>query len=277
MKIFWITCTLSIFISINCFSQVNSDSLSLLKKQFESFDYKAAINSANRFLAKKDTINKANLKEIYRMKGISHFSISQDDSARYSFRQILFMDSTYNLDSSKNSPKIVAFFNGLKKDFLKEQSEIKKLAASKADTVYIPQYVRDINSEGNLKHAIAQSLIFPGWGHLHRGFEVKGWIFTTLTLATLGSTIYFIYDSNKRRKDYLAQDETSAILSKYNGYNSAFHKRNISILALAAVWLYAQIDLLFISDNNNNVQTVYLPQLDYNNLKGFQFSYHLSF
>jgi TM2 domain-containing membrane protein YozV len=278
MNFYWNTCILIILFSINSFCQVNGDSLKILKKQFESFEYQKVITRANQLLIRKDTISKANLKEIYRMKGISHFSINQDDSARYSFRQILKLDSTYNLDSSKTSPKIVAFFNEIKNNFRKEQTEIRKLEAAKRDTVYIPQYVRNVDSEDNLKHAIAQSIIFPGWGHFHQGYTVKGWIFTTLTLATLSSTIYFIYDTNKRKNEYLNQTNVSQILTKYNSYNTAFHKRNISIFALAAVWLYTQIDLLFISnDSHNKISTVYMPRMNYDGLRGIQLNYQISF
>ena len=278
MKIFWITCTLLLICSINSFSQVNGDSLKVLKKQFESFEYQKVINRANLLLARKDTISKANLKEIFRMKGISHFSINQDDSARYSFRQILQLDSTYNLDSSKTSPKIVTFFNEIKNNFRNEQIERKRIEATKSDTVYVPQYVTNINSEESLKHAVALSLIFPGWGHFHQGYTAKGLVFSTLTLATLGSTIYFIFDTNKRRKEYLNQTDPPQILARYNSYNTAFHKRNFCIFALAAVWLYTQIDLLFISnDNHEKQQTVYIPQINYDYLKGFQLSYQISF
>ena len=277
MKI-WITCTLFLLFSINIFCQINGDSLKILKKQFESFEYQKVINRANKLLAGKDTVSKANLKEIYRMKGISHFSINQYDSARYSFRQILKLDSTYNLDSSKTSPKIVAFFDEIKNNFRKEQIEIRRLVAARTDTVYVPQYVANINSEENLKQSIALSIIFPGLGHLNRGYTMKGWVFTVLTAATLGSTIYFIHDTNKRRREYMNQIDPSAILSKYTGYNSAFHKRNISIIALAAVWLYTQIDLLFISnDVQQKLQTVYLPQMNYDNIRGIQLNYQLSF
>ncbi|MFZ0452930.1 MAG: hypothetical protein WCE54_08135 [Ignavibacteriaceae bacterium] len=274
----WIICTLFFLFSINIFCQINGDSLKTLKKQFESFEYQKVINSANKLLAGKDTISKANLKEIYRMKGISHFSINQDDSAKYSFREILKLDSTYSLDSSKTSPKIVAFFNDIKKNFRNEQIEIRKLAEARTDTVYVPQYVRNINSEENLKKSIALSIIFPGVGHLARGYTVKGWIFTALTAATLGSTIYFTYDTNRRQKDYMNQTQPSLISSKYNSYNSAFKKRNLSIIALAAVWLYTQIDLLFISnDSQNKTQTVSIPQMNYDNLRGIQLGYQISF
>ncbi len=274
----WITCTLFFLFSINIFCQINGDSLKTLKKQFESFEYQKVINSSNKLLAGKDTISNSNLKEIYRMKAISHFSINQDDSARYSFRQILRLDSTYNLDSSKTSPKIVAFFNDIKNNFRKEQIEIRKLAAARTDTLYVPQLVRNINSEENLKKSIALSIIFPGVGHLTRGYTAKGWIFTTLTAATLGSTIYFIYDMNRRHRDYMNQTQASLISSKYNSYNSAFRKRNISIIALTAVWLYTQIDLLFISNEaHNKIQTVSFPQMNYDNIKGIQLSYQLSF
>jgi hypothetical protein len=212
------------------------------------------------------------------MKGISHFSINEDDSAKYSFRQILKLDSTYSLDSSKTSPKIVSFFNDIKNNYRKEQIEIRKLAAARTDTVFVPQYVRNINSEENLKTSIALSIIFPGVGHLTRGYTVKGWIFTALTAATLGSTIYFTYETNRKQRDYMNQTQASLIATKYKSYNTAFKKRNLSIIALAAVWLYTQIDLLFISNNaQNKIQTVSLPQMNYNNLRGIQLSYQLSF
>jgi hypothetical protein len=278
MKIFWAACALIFFCSINSFSQVNNDSLKVIKKEFESFEYQKVINDVNKLLVRKDTISKNNLKEIYRMKGISHFSINQDDSARKSFIQILQIDSSFNLDTSKTSPKIVTFFNDLKKNFLSEQAEKRKLSEVKIDTVYIPQYKRNISSEQNLKHAVAQSIIFPGWGHFHRGYTLKGWIFTSLTAATLASSIYFIIDTNKKHKDYLNQTMTDDILAKYHTYNLAYYGRNYSLIALAAVWLYAQIDLLFISnDNYHEVQTVSLPQFYYDGYNGIQLSYHFSF
>ncbi len=192
MKI-WIifTCTLVFLLSINIFSQINGDSLKILKKQFESFEYQKAINRANQLLAGKDTISKANLKEIYRMKGISHFSINQDDSARYSFRQILKLDSTYNLDSSKTSPKIVAFFNDIKNNFRKEQVEIRKLAAARTDTVYVPQYVRNINSEENFKAGDRAVTNIPWVGSFASGLYCKGMDFCFLNCCYFGFNYIF--------------------------------------------------------------------------------------
>lgn len=267
-----------LLLSSMSFSQQESDSLNLLKKEFETFNYQKVITTANNLLTHKTALDSNERKEIYRMKAVSHFSISQDDSAKNSFIEILKIDSAFNLDSSKTSPKIISFFMKIKNDYLNITRKEPEKPKVKTDTLFVPKYIRNIESENNLKNSLARSLIFPGWGHFYRGYTTKGLIFTTLTLAALGSTIYFIVDSNQKEKEYSNQIDPNLIQSKYHDYNLSYYRRNISIISLAAVWLYSQIDLLFISNGEENpLNTVYIPKLDYNSLQGIQLSYKISF
>lgn len=260
------------------FAQEQNDSLSALKKNFESFNFKEVIKLSNDLLLQRDSLPINDVKEIYRMKAISHFSLNQSDSSKNSFIEILKIDSSFNLDSSKTSPKIISFFRDIKADYINIITKRPSEPKIKIDTVYIPQYIQNVESEIQLKNSLARSLILPGWGHFYQGYTAKGWIFTTLTIAALGSTIYYIIDTQKKEDKYLEQVTPDEIRSKYHDYNLSYYRRNISIICLAAVWLYSQIDLLFISnDDDSNINTVYIPKLEYNSLTGIQISYKLSF
>jgi hypothetical protein len=260
------------------FAQQTTDSLKTIRKYFESFEYSKVINEANKLLEKKGSIKENEVIEIYRMKGISLFSMNKDDSAKSSFVNILSIDPGYQLDTNKTSPKIVTFFNQIKKNYVVKANQPKQNVIVKTDTLYIPRYYVDITAEKELRLSIAKSMIFPGWGHFAMGYKDKGLLFSSLTVLALTSTIYFIMDANKKKKDYYAETDVTKILSKYNDYNQAYLKENISIVALALIWAYTQFDLLFISSETN--PPIYggnLPILQYNNQKGIQVSYKFSF
>lgn len=260
------------------FAQQQGDSLSIVKKNFESFNFQEVIKLSNKLLLRRDSLNINDVKEIFRMKAISHFSLNESDSSKNSFIEILKIDSSFNLDSSKTSPKIISFFNKIKADYINIVSKRPAETKMKVDTVYIPQYVQNFESERALRNSIARSLILPGWGHLYSGYTAKGLIFTTLTLAALGSTIYYIIDTHKKEDEYLEQVTPAAIRAKYHDYNLSYYRRNISIISLAAVWLYSQIDLLFISNEDNpGANTVYIPKLEYNSFTGMRLSYKFIF
>lgn len=240
---------LSFFIitaSFNLFAQSGKDSLSILKNQLESFNYKGVIESADKMIEHKEKLSKSSLIEIYRMKGIAEFSLSDLESAKATFLSLLAIDTSYILDSSNTSPKIIAYFNQTKQNYLAGLAAVPKPGIIiKTDTVVI----HDGTSSAYLKQALIRSLIFPGLGHFYLNQSLKGITFTSLTVISLTSMIYYITDSNKRQKDYLNSSDNTIIQSKYNQYNTSYKMRNISILTLAAVWLYSQIDLLFFSNS----------------------------
>jgi hypothetical protein len=232
--------------SISLLAQQGKDSISVLKNELESFNYADVITHADRMILHKETLSKATMIEIYRMKATAQFSLSDLEGADTTINEILSIDTTYVLDSSNTSPKIITYFNQLKQNYLSVLAQKKREITVKTDTVF----VKDESTFYSLKQAVIRSVIFPGLGHLYLNQNLKGITLTSLTAVTLSSMIYFIIDSNKKQSNYLNVRDDVAIQSNYNNYNSSYKLRTYSIIAFAAVWLYSQIDLLFFPNIN---------------------------
>ena len=231
-----------------CLAQQEVDSVSVLRNKLENFKYQQVIDIAQQMLRNKNNLEAGRQIEIYKLMGISQFSLLQDEAAKKSFMQILTLDSAFAFDSVKTSPKIVSFFNQVREEYSRENSIKKKSVKAKADTVIVTKQVPSLSAASNLKHSVILSAIFPGLGQFYRHENSKGWILTTLGAAALSSAVYFIIDSNNKEKKYLNAVDKTVIQSMYNNYNSSYMMKNISLISFAAVWLYSQIDILFFSE-----------------------------
>ncbi|MFZ1292490.1 MAG: hypothetical protein WAR79_20535 [Melioribacteraceae bacterium] len=242
-----------IFTSLQLFSQENAE-ISSLQKHYEAFEYSSVISKSENLLFDKDRFSEKDLIQIFTIKAASHFSISDLENSRKSFIEILKIDGNYELNNSQYSPKLVAFFSEVKNEFL----DILKVKEEPEPIKIDPQKNQISNSKNNSERniALAKSIILPGLGHLHLNDNSKGWILTSAGTVTLGSMIYFIFDSNKKEKDYLAQTNSLLIKSKYDDYNSSYKIRNLLIGIYAAIWLYSQIDILFFSNELGSEQVL---------------------
>lgn len=268
---------LAVILCLNTGFSQQKDSLGTLIQFFNSFKYSNAINEADRLLNNKSNLRSYDVKEIYRMKAIAEYSINKDDSAEATFVNILKIDPPYQLDSSSTSPKIIAFFNNVKNNYLKSVEE-KTQTLAHTDTVYITKYYVDNKAENNFKWAIAKSIVFPGWGHFSLGYKDKGLLFSSLTVLAIASTVYFVAETNKKWRDYYLETDLTNVLSKYNDYNQAYLKRNISIIALVLIWAYTQFDLLFNTRREQpSTYSTGLPSLQYNKRTGLNLNYRFRF
>jgi hypothetical protein len=235
-------------LAATAFPQQGNDSLSSLNKRFQAFEYEKTIALADSLLLNRGGLSKDNLLEIYRIKGISHFSLLQDLQSAESFINILKIDSSYVLDTAKTSPKIIAFFNKVNNDYHEEMAQEARLR-EQPDTVIIAKIIYDPEAESRVKNSVIRSLILPGWGHLYSGNSAKGIILTLMGGITLASSVYFIIDSNTKEDEYISASGLEEITAKYDKYNDSYKMKNYSLIAFAAVWLYAQMDLLFFSQD----------------------------
>lgn len=260
-------------------SQTESSSLDSLKQRLENFDYTRTITLADSLLKYSNNPTASQLIEIYRMKGISEFSLLEDQAARNSFLSILRIDKNYQLDSTKTSPKIITFFDNLKKNFIADYNKQEKYN-SEVDSLYSAR-IRRV-SEKNInkfKNSMVRSLILPGWGNLYLGERVKGTVITTLSSISLAATIYFIIDSHNKFNDYTSSTDPVMSANNLDTYNNSNNWKNISLVSFSILWLYSQIDILFWHDfNGQNSSTAQnLPNLKYDQLRGIQLSYQFSF
>jgi hypothetical protein len=212
------------------------------------------------------------------MKAVSHYSRADDRSASYSFIEILKIDTSYSLDPSTNSPKIISFFDEIKEEYLSSIREMKDPPTIiKYDTVYVPVNVRDIQSEYILKQALIRSVFLPGSGHLYKEGNLKSWILTSLSVASISAGVYYIIDSNKKEKLYLEETDRDKIPDKYREYNSSYRMRNFAFISFAALWLYSQLDLLFFLDSEAKDDLSFIKGVLYINRSEVSINYLVHF
>lgn len=219
-----------------------------LQNHYEAFEYSIVIKKSQNLLAYKERFSDSVLIKIYAIKAAAHYAMGDKADARKSFIELLKIDENFNLSNVKYSPKLVELFNNVKQEFtdILQTKKDKKQQQNLNSGNKIEK--KGINYNNPLPVVIVKSLALPGWGHLHLEDNTKGWILTSASVATLGSLVYFIFDSNNKEKSYLSEVNSNLIQEKYNKYNSSYKIRNALIVTYAAIWLYTQIDILFFSN-----------------------------
>jgi hypothetical protein len=220
------------------FSQQSTGDLTGISNHFGSFDYKAVIRIGDSLLTATETFDTTSRIELLRMKGISHYTLREQNEAQGAFLAILDLDRHYTMDPFTTPPKILAFYNIIKKSFNSSILQSEKTVQPGPSVSY-----RRGNISG-MAAMVGRSVLVPGWGHLKAGQKSKGrWILTG-TLATLPAALYFTLDSNIKEKKYLSETDRNRIGSRYSDFNRAYKLRNTFLVAYAGIWLYSQFDLL---------------------------------
>jgi hypothetical protein len=238
-------------------AQEAAGDLRLLIDKFRAFDYHAVIAMAESLFVHNKSLPPVQVIEIYRMKAIAHYTLSQTEAAQAGFAAILEIDSTFALDTLQNSPKIVDFYQQVKSQFqrrrVRDEPEIKsELQNTPAQTP--PQ--------ADFAKAMSRSLLWPGWGHRVYGRSTKGWVLSLASLATAGATAYYFFDSRQKESDYLNETRRDRINEKYERYNFSYRMRNFFAASFIAVWAYSQFDLFALARKNATAsQSVITPIL----------------
>ncbi len=253
------------------------DTLNLMKKKFDQFKYADVISIANKLLLRPAPLTKNDLEDIYKLKGISHYSLSEDDAAKKSFIEILRIDTSYTFDSTKTSPKIISFYKQVKQNYIQQQKEIEARTVVRLDTVYVPRIQYDVEHENRIKNAIARSLIIPGLGHLYLDVNFKSVFLTVLGSAALVSSIYYGVQTEEKHKLYLVETDPKKIEMRYNDYNDLYNKRNISLISFGILWVYSQLDLLFFMDDEPVNDISKKVSFHYNDFRGLTLNLTYSF
>jgi len=238
------------------YAQQKGNNIALLKGEMETFKYNKVITDADSILRFNSNLSSKDLVDINMMKGIAQFSLSDNNGAKKSFINILKIDTTFEFNPADTSPKIIGFFDQVKNEYMQIFHGQKQYI--KVDTVFIPKLVEDEKAAEDIKEALIRSVIIPGLGHLYLNEYLKGGVLTAISALTIGSSIYFIIDSNKKENQYLNATDPAVMQSAYNKFNTSYKMKNISLISFATVWLYSQIDILFFTGkgiiNNSNIQ-----------------------
>lgn len=228
------------FIGIS-FSYAQEVTFDKVKRQYEKFEYENVIKYSDQ-LIEKGNLNDSLSIEIHLMRANIFYSNGADSSTRKSFENILRIKKNYIPDPDITSPKLISIFNEVKFDYLRKNPEI----AQQLDSTNQKQPTNFVDR--NLQRsAVIKNILLPGLGQLHNGSSAKGWITTSASILNLGTLIYFAIDANKKQNDYLMKTDRNLIQLKYDDYNRSYKIRNALIISYVAIWLYSQIDFLFFS------------------------------
>ena len=273
-----------VFFLVSCkvaFPQNAKQDLKNLAEKFGNFDYSEVIKESSILIEDSGLFTNSQLIEIYRMQGISYFSLSNEQQAKSSFIEILKIDSSYELNPTSTSPKIISFFDKVRNLYLLnlEQNKEEPKAIIKHDTVYVkvPVTIKDTVDREKLRQALLRSVFIPGAGHLYLKSDFKAWALTTLSVASITAGIYYIIDTNKKGREYLQETDINNVARKYNDYNFAYRMRNFAFITYAALWLYSQFDLLFSSDTSSFKAVSYLPDFKFELNNNFSLNYRINF
>ena len=268
-----------LFLSFTKIFSQEKISVGEIREKFESFEYENVINLSRQLLMSKKELSDEDMVDLYLMKGVSHYALGDEESASASYFEILRLDENFEPDPVKISPKIITFFDKVKRQYRQIISIKKETIPEKKDSSASLQ--KDlIKLKGDLlRNSIARSLILPGWGHLYLNDNTKGWILTGAGTAVLGTMLYFIFDTNAKENDYLNETNRNLMNSKFEDYNSAFKIRNALILSYIVLWLYSQIDILFASDELifNNITTRLSTDIRESSMTGIELSLLIRF
>jgi hypothetical protein len=220
-------------------------------KELKTFNYELVINRSTELLSGAAGLTRTDSLELYRMIGISNFSLLNMPEALHAFGLLLELDPDYKLNVLDTPPKIINYFSEVKKLYFGNTPQ--PLTIVQYDTVYQRSFTRD--------RQLAYSLLFPGLGHLYGDMDSKGWALVSAGTLSLAAAIYFSIDSADKEDDYLKETDPARIEHLYKEYNNSYHMRNISYVIFGAIWVYAQVDLLFLEEFRitNNLSIRYNP------------------
>ena len=221
-----------------------------LKNEYDSFEFQKAIRIAGELLQSKDSLSSSVIIDIYIMKAVSHYTLTEEPEAKNCFFEILKINRNYKPDPEKVPPKIINLFSEIRKDYLQLVPETAKIPETKTEVTKTEEPPKTIIKEVHIpmdseyRSAISKSLILPGWGHFSVGSSTKGWLFSVASAVSIGTMIYFIINTNNKEKSYIAETDLDLIRSKYDSYNTSYKLRNVFIVTSVALWTYTQLDLL---------------------------------
>jgi len=237
------------FFSTTSFSQ---DSLFLqqLRQAYESFDFSRVTLLSEQILSSSIPLSANEAIELYTMSGVAHYSLAQEIDARKCFVEILKLNKDYALDPVSISPKIITFFEKVRRDFFQIADTFLSNEEPKKDTLAKPTLVFIRRGTDSVTSSFLRSLLLPGWGHLYMNEQSKGYILTSATVVNVAAIVYFIFDTNEKEQQYLNEGNPQRISKSYDKFNTSYKIRNAFIGSYLALWLYSQFDLVNISERH---------------------------
>jgi len=212
-------------ITIRVTAQTNTADIMQLKFYYDSFEFDKVISTGDAVLKSGRQLTPDELEFLHQYMALSFYNTAQLDSARAHFLSLLSLDPDRELDPVNISPKIIDFFNEIKKDYL-------ALAASPSQTPYTRYVVMEDLRPG----AAWRSALIPGWGQFYKRQKTKGYLLGGAFWGSLIATGVAWLKEDQAHQDYLNSSATTDIESNYSIYNKWYKNRRTLMITTAALW-----------------------------------------
>jgi hypothetical protein len=220
------------------YGQDNLSDLRRVESLLQDFEYQAVITTADSIIRHSTRFDTTARIELLRKKGIAEYSLNKPDQAQYTFLEILRLNNNYIMDPFDTPPKITELFNIMKTSY-NSRPVREKIIIQRDSVVYSPP-----EPQARLSTALMRSALLPGWGHHSITKKNKAQWLAIGALLTLTPAVYFSWDSYVKEEKYLNETNHLHIESRYDDFNTSYKLRNFFILSYAALWIYAQWDVL---------------------------------
>lgn len=220
------------FVLLSLFTQVCAQNIKeeivSIENSFKAFEYKNVIQKGKFLLADPYT-SAEDSTLIYQYMLSSAYALNDTIQAKEFILDLLNNRPDFSLNPINTSPKIVEFFNLIKKNY------IGKTVTQQPDSAII-QY--PVKFEKPKSSTIILGALFPGMAHLIEGDKRKGVYYSTISGILLGSSTYFIFKTNSDRETYMNAGDGADFDKLYSTYNTSYKTRNALALAYGIWSLY---------------------------------------
>ena len=196
---------------------------------FTEFDYSKADNLITVALEHIETYNFSEKLQIYTFAAVRKFQQGDQLQAKEYFLRILEISPAYDLDPVSVSPKIISLFQTVKLEYLEKINS--RIAQLENNITYNPVPWR--------------SLVFPGWEQWHRGYRLKGSLWTAAGTICMVGIVQSVIRTQSKKSDYQNAGTPEDVISTYNEYNRIHKSQFYWSYAYLTIWFASHLDALF--------------------------------
>ena len=233
-KLFFIS---ALLITVNGFAQNLQKEIQSLEQDFKSFKYQQVLQKGSFLLADTYASSDDSLK-IYQFMLSSAYALDDSLRAKEIILDLLDNHPDFALSPKNTSPKIVEFFNIIKKEHIKNQPVIhpdsSKATLANTRSTLLSQLSAPV---------VLSGIVLPGSAHLLSGQKQKGYILSTGSVGLLSGLIYSFLKNESDRKAYMNSRSGADFDKLYATYNTSYRIRN-ALAVIYGLWsLYGLYDL----------------------------------
>ncbi|MGH1362640.1 MAG: hypothetical protein ACRBF0_03725 [Calditrichia bacterium] len=200
-------------------------------------DFEEALHHGHKLLQFPDLL-KQTAELAHETLAISFFHTAQLDSSKQHFINLLNLNENANLDPIRTSPKILRFFEDVRKDFV----HIKRLQQPTEEpespiTIKEKLAVPDIRPSAGVR-----SLLLPGLGQWQKGHKTRSIFFAGTVSGLIAATAYVWLKESDAKKVYTAATFFPEIDQLYKTYNDRQKKRKTLLLSTGIAWGLTVLD-----------------------------------